>query len=88
MLVVEGMTVKLRPYLRSNLEEAVSDGKPHAEKGIKIVCLADMARVFEFVLYFVRFDTVTVSPNQIIILIIIYSIDFFRWFLGQLMDLG
>ena len=30
-----------------------------------------MALTFEFVLHFVRFNTVTVSPNQIIIIIII-----------------
>ena len=29
-----------------------------------------MARTFEYVLHFVRCDTVTVSPNQIIIIII------------------
>ena len=32
-----------------------------------LVCLADMARTFEYVLHFVRCVTVTVSPNQIII---------------------
>ena len=32
---------------------------------------ADMARTFEFVLHFVECVTVTVSPNQIIIIIII-----------------
>ena len=35
-----------------------------------IVCYADMALTFKFVFNFVRCDTVTVLPNQIIIVII------------------
>ena len=34
-----------------------------------------MARTFEFVLHFVMYNTVTVSPNQIIIFNIIIKID-------------
>ena len=56
----------------TRVDEVVSDGKPPAGKGVKIVCKA--ACTFEFVLQFVRCDTVTVSPNQIIIIIIIIII--------------
>ena len=40
-----------------------------------IICLTDMARCFEFVLHFVKCDmpttdTVTLSPNKIIIILI------------------
>ena len=42
-----------------------------AGKGGKIACWADMACTFEFVLRFVRCDTVTVSSNLNIIIIII-----------------
>ena len=41
------------------------------QERVWLVCLADMARTFEYVLHFVRCATVTVSPNQIIIIIII-----------------
>ena len=44
----------------------MSVGKPPTEKGVKEVSQAD---IFEFVL--VRCDMVTLSPNQIIIIIII-----------------
>ena len=44
------------------------DGKPPTGKSM--VCLADMARTFEYVLHFVRCITVTVSPNLIMIIII------------------
>ena len=47
----------------------MSGGKPPAGKGVKTVCYADMARTFEFLFQFVRCDTVTVSLNQIIIII-------------------
>ena len=36
-----------------------------------LVCLADMARTFEYVLHFVRCVTVTVTLNQIIILLLL-----------------
>ena len=36
-----------------------------------LACTQDRARTFEFVSHFVECDTVTVSPNQIIIIIII-----------------
>ena len=45
-----------------------------------------MARTFEYVLHFVRCVTVTVSPNQIIIIIIIIKekqtdyIEIFNWY--------
>ena len=38
--------------------------------------MADMARTFEFVLHFVRCVLVTVSPNKIIIIIIIMNDGF------------
>ena len=41
------------------------------QERVWLVCKADMARTFEFVLHFVGCVTVTVSPNQIIIIIII-----------------
>ena len=43
-------------------------GKPPAGKGVESVdslLKANIARTFEFLLHFVRRDTVTVSPNQI-----------------------
>ena len=51
------------------VDEAVSGGKPSAGKGV--VGMLSSNRTFEFVLHFVRCVTVTVSPNQIIIIIII-----------------
>ena len=48
----------------------------------KHICLGrrilDRARTFEFVLHFVKCDTVAVSPTQIIIIIIIMNVVF--WF--------
>ena len=52
------------------MDEAVSGGKPPAGYGIWIVCYADMARTFELVLHFVKRNTVAVSPNLIMIIII------------------
>ena len=49
---------------------------PLQEKMVWIVCKADMAHTFEFVLHFVRYDTVTVSPNQIIIVIISINLHY------------
>ena len=37
---------------------------------LKAIWLADMARTYEFVQYFVRCDTMTMSPNQIIIILL------------------
>ena len=44
-----------------------------------------IARTFEFVLHFARRDMTTVSPNQIIIMIIL---DYFRLFTIIKVDLG
>ena len=52
------------------MNEAVLGVKLPARKGVKKVCLADMAQTFKL-LHFVSCRTVTVSPNQIIIIIII-----------------
>ena len=41
------------------------------QERVWLVCYADLARTFEFVLHFVSCVAVTVSPNQIIIIIII-----------------
>ena len=50
-IVVQGMTVKLRPGLRfERVDETVSDGKNLQERAW-IVCLADMTRTFE--LYYI-----------------------------------
>ena len=43
----------------------MSGRKPFAGKGVKIVSKSDMARTFESVFHFVRYDTVTGSPHQI-----------------------
>ena len=42
------------------------------QERVWLVCQADMARTFEYVLHCVKCVTVTVSPNQIIIIIIHY----------------
>ena len=51
--VVQGMTVKLRPclYLQAC---GCFKWEFSAGTGVKIVCQADMAHIFGFVLYFVR----------------------------------
>ena len=48
------------------VDEAVSGGKPPAGKGV-----VGLLSTFEYVLHFVRRVRATVSPNQIIIIIIV-----------------
>ena len=52
------------------MDEALSGGRPPAGKGVDslLLKLIDMACTFEFALHFLRFDTVKVSENQIIII--------------------
>ena len=55
---------------------------PRGGKGVDtVVCWADIACTFEFVLHFVKLkcDMVTVSPNQIVIFIIIKNNPRFMW---------
>ena len=64
--------LELRPFDHvcafGGMDVAVSGGKPSTGKGVRIVCSADMTRTFEFVLYFIRSDKVTVPPNHVIII--------------------
>ena len=50
------------------VDEDVSGGKPSAGKGVGIVCQADVDRTLEFVLHIDGCNMVTLSPNQIIII--------------------
>ena len=56
---------------RNNVMEIHRDSLQTGMKGVVGICKADMARTFEFVLHFVGCVTVTVSPNQIISIIVI-----------------
>ena len=50
--------------------EAPCRGRPPVGKGVMVVYYVDTACTFEFELHFVIHDTVTLSPNQICIIII------------------
>ena len=53
-------------FALSNVDEAVRLRQVESplQERVRIVCWADMARTFEFVLYFVRYHMVTQSQNQ------------------------
>ena len=62
------LPVDLRPS-SFGLETFAKHLKTHLF-GLTYCRTLDRARTFEFVLHFVKYDTVTVSPNQIIIIIV------------------
>ena len=57
-----------------NFDEASSGGKHPAGESMDSLLRAERAGTFELVLHFVRCDTMTVSPNQIIIINYCYKI--------------
>ena len=48
-------------YVSRHVDKAVSGGMLPAGKGVKVVCKADIARTFEFVLHFVMCNMVRVT---------------------------